>query len=154
MGPQVTQLPKDSRLWERVGPDDFLDCYVVQAKCTPRKAAEIITAFPGWGRFLLQIRRVVTTPFGLSNDGPDAADKVGLFPVELETEDELIAGFNDKHLDFRVTVMSRAGQVYLATWVHRHNLGGRIYLKVIMPFHIMLCRNGLTRVRNWSEAKV
>ena len=147
MRPKATELPKDSRLWERVGPDDFLDCYVVSANCPPRKAAQIITAFPSWGKFLLTIRRIVTAPFGLSNDGPDAADKVGPFPVELETEEELIAGFDDKHLDFRVSVLSRAGNVYLATWVHRHNLGGQIYLAVIMPFHVMLVRNGLTRVR-------
>ena len=89
----------------------------------------------------------MTTPFGLSNDGPDAVDKVGVFPVELETEEELIAGFDDKHLDFRVSVISRDGNVYLATWVHRHNLGGRIYLAVIMPFHVMIARNGLARVR-------
>jgi hypothetical protein len=147
MKPKATELPKDSFLWKKVGADDFLDCFVVQADCPPRKAAQIITTFPGWGKFLLWIRRIVTTPFGLSNDGPDAVDKVGVFPVELETEEELIAGFDDKHLDFRVSVISRDGNVYLATWVHRHNLGGRIYLAVIMPFHVMIARNGLARVR-------
>ena len=82
----------------------------------------------------------------MSQDGPDAADKLGPFPVELETETELVAGFNDKHLDFRVSVMSRDGQVSLATWVHPHNFGGRLYLALIMPFHIMIARNALARV--------
>ncbi len=146
-GPQETDLPKESLLWERVGQEDFLDCYVVQANITPRKAAEIITSFPSWARFLLKIRWAITAPFGLSNNGPNAADKVGIFPVELDTDNELIAGFNDKHLDFRVSVISRDGKVYLATWVHRHNLGGRLYLRLIMPFHVMIARNGLARVQ-------
>lgn len=63
---------------------------------------------------LLMVRRVVTTPFGLYNDGPRAADKVGIFPVESDNAQELIAGFDDKHLDFRVSVMSLNGQVYSA----------------------------------------
>ena len=95
---------------------------------------------------LLQIRRLVTAPFGLSSDGPDAEDKVGVFPVESETECELVAGFDDKHLNFRVSVMSLDGRVYLGTWVHPHNLGGRLYLRAIMPFHILIARNALSRV--------
>ncbi|MEM1300886.1 MAG: DUF2867 domain-containing protein, partial [Pseudomonadota bacterium] len=73
-------------------------------------------------------------------------NKLGLFPVEIETGDEIIAGFNDKHLDFRVSIMARDGGVYLATWVHTHNFGGRLYLATIMPFHILIARNALARV--------
>ena len=142
----ATTLPAQSQLHERMQYNDFMDCYSVDSALSPRPAAEIITDFPGWARFLLQIRRIVTTPFGLSNDGPPAADKIGPFPVEMENEHELIAGFNDKHLDFRVSVISQNGKVYLATWVHPHNIGGRLYLAAIMPFHIMIARNALKRV--------
>ena len=142
----VTKLPASSQLHARVAPGDFLDCYTVEASLRPRQAAEIITDFPAWARGLLKLRGVVTAPFGLSNDGPPAVDKVGPFPVEIETPDELIAGFNDKHLNFRVSVMSLNGQVSLATWVHTHNLGGSVYLSGIMPFHILIARNALKRV--------
>jgi uncharacterized protein DUF2867 len=130
---------------------DFLDCYSVAAEMPPRQAADIITSFPSWARFLLRIRRIVTAPFGLSNDGPNAADKVGIFPVESENATELIAGFDDRHLNFRVAVISDAGRVYLATWVHPHNFGGRLYLTAIMPFHILISRNALKRVAQESE---
>lgn len=142
----AADLHADSVLNDRIAASDFVDCYCVTADMAPRRAAEVITDFPGWGRFLLKIRRLVTTPFGLSNDGPASDNKVGIFPVEIETPQELVAGFNDRHLDFRVSVMSRDGQVFLATWVHPHNFGGRLYLKLIMPFHILLSRNALTRV--------
>ncbi|MEM7671079.1 MAG: DUF2867 domain-containing protein [Pseudomonadota bacterium] len=141
-----TDLPVDSLLRARAGPGDFVDCYAVAADASPRRAAEIITAFPVWASFLLMIRRLLTAPFGLSNDGPDAVDKVGAFPVEAETDNELIAGFNDRHLDFRVSVLSREGRVFLATWVHPHNIGGRLYLRAIMPFHILIARDALMRV--------
>ncbi|MEL7213404.1 MAG: DUF2867 domain-containing protein [Pseudomonadota bacterium] len=139
-------LPSDSVLWSRVTSQDFLDCFAVRAVTTPRIAAEIITEFPKWARGLLQIRGIIVAPFGLSQDGPEAVDKVGPFPVESETDHELIAGFNDKHLDFRVSVIAKEGCVSLATWVHVHNLGGRLYLNAIMPFHILIARDALRRV--------
>ena len=143
----ATELPLESLLGDRVKPTDFIDCYSVESDLSPRNAAEVITNFPGWARFLLKIRALVTTPFGLSNDGPPAPDKVGVFPVETESSHELIAGFNDKHLDFRVSVISQKGRVFLATWVHTNNIGGQIYLKAILPFHILISRNALARVR-------
>ncbi|PJI91297.1 uncharacterized protein DUF2867 [Yoonia maricola] len=139
-------LPANSGLHTRRTKGDFLDCYTVTSDMDVRRAAKIITDFPAWGKMLLQVRRVITAPFGLDNDGPNVADKVGIFPVESETDDELIAGFDDKHLNFRVAVMSHAGQVSLATWVAPHNIGGRIYLAAIMPFHIAIVRNALARV--------
>jgi len=147
----AVNLPADSQLHARVGENDFLDCYCVEANMPPRQAADVITDFPGWADFLLLIRRIVTTPFGLSNDGPDAEDKMGVFPVEIENSNELIAGFNDKHLNFRVSVISQGGQVFLATWVHTHNIGGKLYLKAIMPFHIAIVRNALQRVYKQSK---
>lgn len=146
-------LPATSALHARVSEIDFLDCYSVAADLPPRQAADIITDFPGWARVLLQIRRLVTAPFGLSNDGPDAADKVGIFPVESESNTEVIAGFNDRHLNFRVSVISDAGRVFLATWVHPHNFGGRLYLKAILPFHILISRNALKRVAQISASQ-
>ena len=140
-------LPRHSLLQGMTGPGDFVDCYAVASDLNTRRAAEVITDFPPWARSLLKVRRVLTTPFGLSNDGPAASDKVGIFPVETETDTELIAGFNDRHLNFRVSVISMQGRVSLATWVHPHNPGGRFYLAAIMPFHILISRNALARVR-------
>ncbi len=139
-------LPAVSALHDQRVPRDFLDCYSVTSDMPPRRAAEIITAFPGWARFLLMIRSAVTGPFGLSQDGPEAADKLGPFPVQSETEAEIIAGFDDRHLNFLVSVLSHEGQISLATWVAPHNIGGRIYLAAIMPFHIAIARNALARV--------
>ena len=113
-------LPDQSALHQRIKPGDFIDCYAVKASMSVRRAAEVITDFPPWARLLLMLRRVVTAPFGLDNDGPEAADRVGIFPVEQETEAELIAGFNDKHLNFRVAVLAHDAKICLATWAAPH----------------------------------
>ena len=139
-------LPKDSRLWGYKHPKDFMDCFCVIANMPARQAAEIVVNFPVWARVLIFIRYIMTTPFGLDQDGPTAADKLGPFPVEMTSDTEVVAGFNDKHLNFRVSVVSNEGRIYLATWVHTHNLLGRAYLKMIMPFHILIARNALARV--------
>ncbi|MEJ6402645.1 DUF2867 domain-containing protein [Yoonia sp. 2307UL14-13] len=146
-------LPDGSVLHERRVAGDFLDCYAVASDASPREAAEIITDFPGWARGLLILRRVLTAPFGLDNDGPDVPDKIGPFPVESNTGTELIAGFDDRHLDFRVSVMAVAGRVSLATWVLPHNGGGRIYLAAIMPFHIAIAKDSLRRVATVQPAR-
>ncbi len=143
-------LPATSALQGRRKLGDFLDCYSVKASMPVRDAADIIANFPAWARFLLEIRRLVTAPFGLDNDGPDAADRVGIFPVESETPSELIAGFDDRHLNFRVAVLAHEGRISLATWVDPHNLGGRAYLAAIMPFHIAIVRDAMARVRQAS----
>lgn len=146
--PHVTAiaLPEESGLRAYLGPDDFVDCYAAPARIAPRRAAEIVVAFPPWARALLRLRRLLTTPLGLDQDGPAAADKLGPFPIERETEDEIIAGFDDRHLNFRVAVGARDGRVSLATWVHPHNLLGRAYLAAIMPFHVMIARDAVARV--------
>lgn len=143
-------LPDISGLhaWRQAG--DFLDCYSVKSDMPARAAADVIADFPRWAQFLLVIRRIVTAPFGIDNDGPDARDKMGIFPVESETPTEVIAGFDDKHLNFRVSVLSHEDQISLATWVAPHNIGGRIYLATIMPFHIAIARNALRRVATAS----
>ncbi len=141
-----TTLAPHSQLHPRIAPGDFIDCYGVQSPLPARDAAEIITSFPGWAMALVRLRGIITAPFGLDQTGPEAEDKLGIFPVETDVPGEIIAGFNDKHLDFRVSVLAHEGHIYLSTWVHRHNLLGRAYLATIMPFHILIARNALARV--------
>ena len=144
-------LPKDSALHEWRATGDFLDCYAVVSDMPVRPAAEIITNFPGWAHILLKIRRIITAPFGLDNDGPDTPNKLGIFPVESETETEIIAGFDDKHLNFRVAVMSQNSQNSLATKVTPHKNLGRNYLAAIMPNHIAIVRNAVGRVARATQ---
>jgi len=153
---EKVNLPTGSLLEQYFSEGDFLDSYAVSAKASPRQAAEEIVRFPGWARLLVLLRNVLTAPFGLSANGPEAPDKLGVFPVEAETDDEIVAGFNDRHLNFRVSVLSRGGRVTLSTWVRPHNRAGRVYLSAIMPFHVAIARDAVRRVArmagsDWDE---
>ena len=156
MSPTVrpAPLPPGSALQTRISPGDFVDCYAVASDLPARRAAEIIAEFPGWVRALVALRGMIVAPFGLRTNGPSAKDKIGEFPVESETDAEVIAGFNDRHLDFRISVQARNGRVSLATWVRRHNLGGRLYLAAILPFHVAIVRNALARVARRSGTAI
>lgn len=143
---KAVPLPPHSALHPRKAAEDFLDTYAVPSDLPVRKAAEVIVAFPEWVAALMRLRTVLVTPFGLKTEASDTGSMMGPFPIEAETEDEIIAGFNDTHLDFRVSILRHDGKIHLSTWVHRHNLLGRIYLATIMPFHILVARNALSRV--------
>jgi hypothetical protein len=77
-------------------------------------------------------------------------EKIGRWTLFAKYPDELIAGANDRHLDFRVSVFRDARpRIVLSTAVMTHNTFGRAYLTAILPFH----RFGVARLlRNASAA--
>ena len=111
-----------------------------------RQAAErMLTQQPRWIEVLTSLRNILVTPFGLKTSGASVATSrgmIGLFPVISETPDRLVAGFNDKHLDFRVVVdianSDTVRNVTATTLVKTHNWLGRTYLAIIAPFHRLI----------------
>jgi hypothetical protein len=111
-----------------------------------RQAAErMFLRQPGWINGLMKLRNLLVTPFGLkrpTNRKALAKNSIGPFPVISETPQRLVAGFNDKHLDFRIVVDVTGSipdrQISATTLVKTNNLLGRIYLTIIMPFHRMI----------------
>lgn len=150
----TSPLPPFSALHDRFRAGDFIDCFRVKSAMPLREAADTIADFPDWAKMLVALRNVIVLPFGLLGGLPSEfadRDKIGIFPVESEDAREIIAGFDDKHLDFRVSVMRDGEDILLATWVHRHNLLGRAYLATIMPFHIAIARDALRRVAGTGQ---
>lgn len=119
-----------------------------------RQAAErMMTRSPQWIERLTALRNALVAPFGLKTTGAvdnGGSDIIGIFPVVSETPQRLVAGFNDKHLDFRVVVdvvTSGASQrVTATTLVLTHNWLGRTYLAIILPFHRLVARTMLAQV--------
>src|SRR5882724_8621883 len=106
---------------------------------------------PFWMKALLIARNAIARRFGL--EAPIAAeilhptmrstysigDKIGPWPIYFIGEDEIVAGRNNKHLDFRLSVLrvtdGAAESVVVSTICSVHNLSGKIYLFFIVPFH-------------------
>jgi hypothetical protein len=91
---------------------------------------------------LLALRNSLVRPFGLKT-GTEGAP---IFPVCHETADELVLGTDDRHLNFRIGVIRAEGRLYMSTWVHPHNVWGRAYLRLVMPFHILISRGAVRRM--------
>ncbi|WP_106744761.1 DUF2867 domain-containing protein [Yoonia maritima] len=140
-----TPLPSNSQLWQMVEPGDFIDGYAVQSPLSPQQAAKIGFSMPSWANALLALRNTIVKPLGLKTESSDTGDGA-IFPVQFEDENERIIGTDDSHLNFRISVMRQDGMIHMATWVHRNNLVGRIYLAIVMPFHILIVRDAMRRI--------
>ncbi|GLS21411.1 hypothetical protein GCM10007874_44280 [Labrys miyagiensis] len=135
----------------------FADAFrleVADPSLDARRAAErVIGCSPQWIDMLLTLRNMVVAPFGLHTQGPpDQANHgmLGIFPVISQTPDRVVAGFDDKHLDFRIVVdvstPAARRNVTLSTVVLTHNLLGRAYLATILPFHKLIAQTMLRQL--------
>lgn len=134
---------------------DWADAWqadVEQPFATARAAAEaIIENFPAWTGAMMAQRQILVAPFGLKGR-PGSGDRIGIFPVVSESREQFVAGFNDRHLDFRIVVelaqpVGKSEQsVTLTTVIRRHNLLGRVYLAAVMPFHRAIISTALRRI--------
>lgn len=135
----------------------FIDAYRVELGGTKLSARQACTRMvlegPRWIDALLRLRNLLVTPFGLKTSGegaPAPGGMIGLFPVVSETPERLVAGFNDSHLDFRIVIDvtgdPTSRRVTSTTLVKTHNLLGRSYLTLIMPFHKLVVRGMMGRL--------
>jgi hypothetical protein len=110
---------------------------------------------PLWVKVLLIVRNAMATLAGLQAPTvaeimkPDirnhysVGEKIGPWPIFFINGNEIVAGRDNKHLDFRVSVLKTLDgermSVVISTICTVHNLFGKIYLFAIVPFH----RNGV-----------
>jgi len=123
---------------------------------------------PAWIGKLTKLRDLIVAGFGLKTTrelaslGNSAkAQRVGIFKIYSTGQNEIVVGEDDKHLDFRVSVLcsdepasTSGGQLTLSTVVHCHNLLGHAYLFVIAPFHRLVVKASLRRAAQvgWPRA--
>ncbi len=148
-----TQLPEAAHIQLRLKSTDFIDAYRVRSQLSVRQAAAIGFAVPAWARALLHLRNALVRPFGLKTDieHGNPADRFGMFPVRYERDNELVLGFDDRHLDFRITFYREGTDMLMSTWVRPHNVFGRAYLAAVMPFHVLITRGAVRRIGNASK---
>lgn len=97
----------------------------------------------------MALRNTIVGLFGLKGAGTLTGASGG-FPVVSESPDQIVLGFDDRHLDFRIVLdVSSAGGVQHAsvtTLVDRHNLAGRVYIVAVTPFHRLIVRTMLRKL--------
>ena len=129
---------------------DWADCYelqVAKSDFTAMAAAHaILSRFPLWVRLLVRLRDAVTGLFGLKSSRDTTVDNletIGFFPVVSKSDSQVVLGFDDRHLDFRVVIDVRSDEqgrrlVDATTLVRRKIWLGRIYIALITPFHRLI----------------
>lgn len=149
-------LPPSSVLDRRiVNSAYFRDSYRAPIRNPRQGMVDIFFAIfghhPRWMKGVLIARNWIAARFGL--DVPKASDilnasrkehyqvgdTIGPWPIFLLTETELVAGRDNRHLDFRLSVLRLAHDevpsVVVSTICSVHNWSGKIYLFFIVPFH-------------------
>lgn len=131
---------------------DFADGYRLggRAPITPRAAATLMLARPSPAmRRLLAFRNAVVAPFGLKTalSPPGDAPAIGFFPLVGQSDERVVLGLDDRHLDFRLVVAVRSvaeaaggeagaeSEVDVISVVRTKNGFGRAYLRAVRPFH-------------------
>jgi hypothetical protein len=128
----------------------------------------LISQQPSWIGWLTYVRDAIVACFGLktakhlatlSNEA--GAERIGIFKVYGKSKTEIVLGEDDKHLDFRLSVLrtpglspTLGGQLTVSTVVHCHNLLGRAYIWAIAPFHRQVVKATLRRAARigWPRA--
>ena len=146
---------------------DLADAFAVPieaadvAKGIDTLARSVLSDPAPWIRLLLSLRdtlvaglRVKTTQEVRRAAIADKADRIDFFRILARSDREVILGEDDRHLDFRLSLLLRArpdasGDELVATTVVRcHNALGRVYLALIARFHRLVVISNLSRASN------
>lgn len=159
----LVRPPAESAIADWFVGADLVDAYAIML---PDEAPHDIEALarealehpPAWFRVLLRLRDAVVSAGGVKSSRrirQDAESEgratVAFFPVLARSERELVLGEDDRHLDFRASVLVRVTTdeekrvLIMTTAVHCRNLPGRVYLMTIAPFHRLIVRSNLER---------
>ncbi|MEO4005066.1 DUF2867 domain-containing protein [Flavobacterium sp. CAU 1735] len=106
---------------------------------------------PKWIRALFAVRNFMVRFIGLKNDKPadynvgfEVGHYIGFFRIFSITENEMLLGADDTHLNFRAVITSSQTPLYnikVTTLVSYNNRKGRMYMQFIKPFHRMVVKN-------------
>jgi hypothetical protein len=158
MNPRVSKIavPPASAIVRELPGAYFYDCYAVSLLSAGGSALEIylkaVGNTPRWVNVLMALRNWAVALVGLKNLGQLAAltpdkpassyrvgDRVGIFSLRMLSENEIILGDNDRHLNVQVSVcklgQAQPQSVAVATVVHVHNRLGRLYMLFVAPLH-------------------
>lgn len=159
--PQVrrTTPPSESVIASWYENANLLDSYSIDLSVSKQSsmrelATRTLVDPPVWQKALIALRDAMVTPFGIKTSeavriSRDRHEQVDFFPVHWEGKDEIVLGTDDRHLDFRLSLLRRhspTGTMLIGTTVvHTHNALGLTYLSVIRPFHHIVVRANLAR---------
>ncbi|WP_339652072.1 DUF2867 domain-containing protein [Halopseudomonas pelagia] len=154
---------------------DLVDAFAIHlppdSTADPLRLASFVFATqPGWVAKLMCVRDTLVRPFGIktatklrTEQRTSGAQHIGIFRVFDCDESEVVLGEDDRHLDFRVSVLHQSqmksdgawdARLIVTTVVRCHNWLGRLYITAIRYFHRRVVIASLQHAarRGWPEA--
>ncbi|BAK73573.1 DUF2867 domain-containing protein [Arcobacter sp. L] len=154
----TSSLPSSSNINSFISKIDFSDSYEIRLK-KDDDIKNIYLKFllnsPKLVKYLMLLRNKIMSLFGFkteiinSNNIKDIqlGNKVGFFNIYFINEHEIIAGEEDKHLDFLVSFYKRDTTLIVTTLVKYNNIFGKIYMTFVKPFHKIVVKNMLKNLK-------
>ena len=150
-------LPQESGIANIYPSPNLADAYTIELPSGALVNPELLARFifsqqARWVSSLMAVRDAVVGRFGLktvkqltSLGAESETGRVEIFKIYGTSPSEVVLGEDDKHLDFRISVLcsgspSPGGKRHLtlSTVVRCHNRMGRLYILVIAPFHRLI----------------
>ena len=159
-----TSLSKDSILNDPAGYYNYVDSFQGTFHDAANKITStdigkaFFTSGPKWIGLLLALRDRIVSVFGLKTSGDinererqlknfqcEPGEQLGVFKVFAKTANEVILGEDDKHLNFRVSLLLQTRkdqdhlkELSLSTAVKFNNWIGRLYFLPVRPLHRLI----------------
>lgn len=161
-----TVIPENSILKSSQGNFNYIDSFSgwaitkEQTVDAPLFLKLFASGGPKWVDYLLAVRDKIVGVFGLKTGGNKTqpsdyskcaiGEQVGIFTVFDKAENEFILGENDKHLDFRVSLLvepseneTNKAKLSITTAVKFNNWFGKLYFLPVKPMHGIIVRKSL-----------
>lgn len=157
-------LPLESRISRKYASPNLADAYAIRLPNDAISDPELLARFifsrqPPWLSALMRLRDALVAGFGVKTSkqlqnpgGQDRARRIYIFKIYETRQHEIVLGEDDRHLDFRLSVLRQAApsadqqpRLILSTVVHCHNRFGRAYIMLIAPFHRLVVQSSLRR---------
>ncbi|AZA76866.1 DUF2867 domain-containing protein [Chryseobacterium sp. G0186] len=163
MNIKKVELPEESVLSKAKKDFDYIDSFKGELTVIGEEIniTEIGKAFftsgPKWGKKMFAFRNKIVGFFGLKTGNEAGSEKsandvkcevgerIGLFKVFDKTNNEIILGEDDKHLDFRVSLLFDKNKnpkdvksLTISTTVKYHSWLGILYFLPVRPFHQLI----------------
>lgn len=156
-------LPNSSSLKQLESEYDYIDSFQAaffnQSKnIDPTLIGKLFFAsIPNWGERLLALRNRIVGLLGLKTTGDptrelqnfkcESGEQFGPLKVVDKTNNEVIFGVDDKHLDFSVSLLlEQRKTLTISTTVKFNNWFGQFYFSLVRPFHKLIVKSMLKKM--------
>lgn len=153
--PAAVSIPVGSAVAGAYPSTNLADAFAIELPNDTVTDPEVLARFifahqARWIGGLIKVRDALVGGFGLktarqlaSLDPDNGTGRLSIFRIYSKGPTEVVLGEDDKHLDFRLSVLCSGRQLTVSTVVHCHNFLGRLYIFFIAPFHRLVVQSSL-----------